>query len=1118
MVKTPNSIVRFTLILFVIWSVMVGVSLVLADRQERVQVKLLAIEAARANFNKDQAFRFWASSHGGVYVFPDERTPPSPYLSHIPNRDIITRDGELLTLMNPAYMLRQMMEDYDRLYGIKGKITGKVLLNPINTPDEWELKALDLLEQGQDEVMEMTEIDGSPYLRLMSPMYMRESCMKCHGHLGFKVGDLRGGVDIAVPMASYLLIMKKKLVNVYLSHGIVWLIVSLGMGYAGRKAWVRNQERKVMMDDLELSDEVFHSVTSALLITDDEERILRVNPAFTRITGYAQDEVLGKTPRILSSGKHDTGFYKKLWDTLVARGYWHGEITNRQKDGNLFISLQAINAVTNKDGRVIRYVAAFEDITQRKQVEMELQSYREHLEDKVEEQTASIKAIVQTAADGIITINDRGVILTFNPFAEKMFGYTADEVIGKNVNMLMGTPNKEAHTANIRRYLETGVSRVVGSGRETEGRRKDGTVFPIYLAVTEMTIEKEKRFTGILRDITRDKENQKALLKAKDAAETANRAKSAFLANMSHEIRTPMNSVIGFIDLSLENSGLQPALRKYLTTARNSSKTLLFLINDILDLSKLEAGKLDIENQPFLLPVLLKNVLRTLMFTAKEKALNLTLEIHPSLYICIESDRNRLRQILVNLIGNAIKFTNKGHVKVYVKAHKDAFMLFSVEDTGIGMTAGQAQKVFHPFSQADESTARRFGGTGLGTTISKELVDLMGGEIWVESIEGRGSTFYFTLPLVPAECREECDPECMEHEGPGELVLPKSPRCFNILMAEDIEENVTLAGIRLRQQCHEVDVAGNGAEAVAMFRKEAYDVILMDVHMPEMDGLEASRKIRRIESASGQDIRIPIIALTASVMEKDRKACISAGMNAVVAKPIPFDELFELLEKIVPEGAGKPVTNLNVALDDGDEWMLPDEHDGLDIDTGLTTWQNKTAYINALKNFADRYEGAARAMEELIGKGSVTAAYELAHALKGVAGNLSVVRVANLAVQVDLALIQESPEEAMQMLPELNRAIGEAVSQIRKIQTPKESPAKAPEDIDLNRMGDRIRQLETLFRRGEVNDRLASELIRGLTGRVPAAVLDRLRDSIETYQLEEASDILNTISLDKDIK
>lgn len=278
------------------------------------------------------------------------------------------------------------------------------------------------------------------------------------------------------------------------------------------------------------------------------------------------------------------------------------------------------------------------------------------------------------------------------------------------------------------------------------------------------------------------------LLLSKDAAESANRAKSAFLANMSHEIRTPMNSIIGFIELSLARSPLKEGTQEYLKTALNSSKKLLLVINDILDLSKLESGKLKIEIRPFILSFLIKNIVQELLPTIKANAITLTLNLQPNLPSCIQSDDNRLRQILNNLIGNAIKFTDKGEIIVSVQNQGKSTLLFSIKDTGIGMTTAQTEKVFNAFTQADSSTARRYGGTGLGTTICRELVTSMGGEIWLESKLGEGTTFNFTLPLVSADCLDQCDPACMALGQHGEIPQPNPTHYFTSLLAEDLEE------------------------------------------------------------------------------------------------------------------------------------------------------------------------------------------------------------------------------------------------------------------------------------------------------------------------------------------
>ena len=1091
-----NHIIGYTLLLILAWSVIVGVSLYRNIDQEQQQALLLATEAARANFNKDQAYRLWASSHGGVYVYPNERTPPSPYMAHLPKRDITTTDGKMLTLMNPAYMLRQMMEDYDKLYGVKGKITGRIVLNPINTADEWELMALDKLEMGAKEVVEETVIEDKHYLRLMRPMVMRDSCIKCHGHLGFKVGDLRGGVDVAVPMAPYISAMEEKLKTVFASHGSVWLMVTLGMLAVSRRSWIRNNERMQLIEELEMSDEVFRSVTNALLITDKDSKILRVNSFFSDITGFSQADVQGKTPAILNSGQHDKAFFKNMWHELNKNGRWQGEIINQRKDGGVFTSWQNISTVYNEQGGVSHYVAAFEDISERKEMENELRHHRDNLAEMVKEKTASINAIVDTAADAIITIDKLGNILSFNHAAEEMFQYSMKEVQGKNVNVLIPEPEHSAHDGYLAAYKgNTKNSTVIGKGREVYGRRKDGSTFPLYIAVSEMTIANERRFTGIITDITDQKRNEAELIRAREEAEASNQAKSAFLANMSHEIRTPMNAIIGMTDLVLD-SALQTEQEKHLRAVASSARSLLILLNDILDLSKLEGGKLVLEVIPFSIRQLLDSVADVVQVSVQAKKLALEFDIDESIPCCVMGDPTRLRQVVINLVGNAIKFTEKGKILVSVKAgEREGYWHFSVKDTGVGIAADRVDKVFERFSQADDSTTRQFGGTGLGTTISRELVERMDGRIWVESEEGRGSDFQFTVKLPVAEGITECD----TYIGTPSINSASYTRPLRILLAEDVLLNQELVSIRLTERGHTVVVAENGRIAVEMFKEGDFDLILMDVMMPELDGLEATKAIRALEKKQGS--RIPIIMLTASVMQADRKKYIAAGADSFVAKPIDFVELFNTIAQYFP------VLELSLEQNEGTggENALP-ELAGIDTHEALAIWGNVTTYRDVLKEFSQDYVDTSTQLTHMFNDHLFDDAAFLAHTVKGVALNLGVRKVAEVLGALEQCGKNKNPDVAP-LLAELNEYMAVVVQSIEQLFESKVSTVASRVVTEPEQSHLLLERLQLALKRSEVDERGLEELSKVLETKY----MQQLERLIDSFEFEQATDYVDEL-------
>ena len=357
-------VLGYVLAAMAVWTLLLGLSLWWnVDRQKSVTLEL-ALNTARSAFDKDLAYRLWASSHGGVYVEPSEKTPPSPWLAHLPDRDLTTTDGRQLTLMNPAYMLREMMQDYGEYYGIKGRIVGIVTLNPNNEADAWEADAIRRFSAGKaTEVVEVTTLEGAPHMRLIKPFMMEQSCQKCHGHLGFNNGEVRGAVGVSVPMAPYLQAESGAVRTMLGSHAVFWMIGMVGIGLIGRRASLRMVEKGRAEEETRLAAHVFRNALDATLITDSAGRILRINPMFTELTGFGESDVVGQNPRLLRSDHHDEGFYREMWSALTAEGRWQGEIWNRRKDGRVFVAWESIVVVKGDDGNPRYYIGSFSDIT-----------------------------------------------------------------------------------------------------------------------------------------------------------------------------------------------------------------------------------------------------------------------------------------------------------------------------------------------------------------------------------------------------------------------------------------------------------------------------------------------------------------------------------------------------------------------------------------------------------------------------------------------------------------------------------------------------------------------------------------------------------------------------------
>ncbi|MCP3942600.1 MAG: response regulator [Desulfobacteraceae bacterium] len=581
------------------------------------------------------------------------------------------------------------------------------------------------------------------------------------------------------------------------------------------------------------------------------------------------------------------------------------------------------------------------------------------------------------------------------------------------------------------------------------------------------------------------KKFNKSLISAKEKAEAANIAKDQFLANMSHEIRTPMNSILGFLELTLEDSSIKSGPKQQLSIAYSSARGLLALIDDILDVSKLGSGNLILENKSFRLLDLVKKIFDTLEIEAKKKGLSLLYDIHPSISVVFLGDAFRLNQVLINLIGNAIKFTHQGNIKLkIVPGEKKSQLHFMVEDTGIGISSERLERLFDPFIQADTSTTREYGGTGLGTTISKQIVELMGGRIWVESKPGKGSTFHF---IINIESVDDDEIEKIHVEIKPKQILAACNCCLRILLAEDTQANAILVITRLERQGHKVIVVANGKEAVHAFQEEPFDIILMDIQMPVMDGLEATRHIRSLEKDSGG--HIPIIALTADIMKGEAEKFLKVGIDHVVAKPIDFTDLTAILGKVVPDNFfGK------VAQNDDSESVVPlnlVQIEGVDIEKGLDRWKDFDVYWDSLIVFAKKYSSFAEKLSHLIDIDDIEMARQMAHKISGGAGNLSVIKVADIAGSINIALKKKNIKDAKKQLVLFEEELNSVIESILKFDK-KPRVQNSLKEFDPVRINQLIKQIENAF--DQYSPQLLEPLIQEIGTFIPR---NRLRPVIK---------------------
>jgi PAS domain S-box-containing protein len=522
----------------------------------------------------------------------------------------------------------------------------------------------------------------------------------------------------------------------------------------------------------------------------------------------------------------------------------------------------------------------------------------------------ALRALVESAADGIFQIGGNGLIERANRSMETMFGLTSEQLIGMPAADLFDTKNLREFQCMLD-YDTVSDSSGRGVRKEFSAIRGNVELFDVEITVSPMQLTESHRFVAIARDISAWKKIREELLVAKAQAESGNKAKGEFLANMSHEVRTPLNGVIGMTELVL-GTKLDAEQRDYLETIRDSGLSLLRLLNDILDFSKIDAGQLALDKAPFDIRQSLAPVIHEFELRAEQKGLDFVYQIEDSIPDILIGDPLRLRQVLVNLISNAIKFTHSGQVAVNIKQkfRSDCSVIveFVISDNGIGITPSQQSAIFKAFTQADTSISRKYGGSGLGLVISSNLLKLMGGEIQVSSKLGKGSTFSFQLSLeIGAADLSEAALEPNINDGSIPVIVKRRgiPPALKVLMAEDNFVNQKLMKTMLTKAGHEVFLANNGVEAVALYKAITFDLILMDLQMPEMDGAQATALIRLLESQLGR--RTPIIAVTAHAMVGDEEMCLANGMDAYISKPVSASALNALLASYANELLTEPL-------------------------------------------------------------------------------------------------------------------------------------------------------------------------------------------------------------------
>lgn len=687
-------------------------------------------------------------------------------------------------------------------------------------------------------------------------------------------------------------------------------------------------------------------------------------------------------------------------------------------------------------------------------------------------------AVIEFATDGsILTANDNFLALS---------GYRMDELHGQKHCMLCDAD--EVRTPAYENFWQHLTHGEFASG---EYRRFGKNGRPFWIQATYNPVYgadgKLHKIVKFATDITPRKCMEADLREAKERAEQAASARAAFLANTSHEIRTPINAIIGFTDVLLD-SPLSDEQRRHLEMVSRASRSLLRLLNEVLDTAKLDRGAVELEMENFNLPGLLDEVSSTLAGSARQKGLDLHLHYDPALAHNFNGDALRIRQVTTNLLANAIKFTEAGEINLRVEPDGEQ-LHFSIRDTGIGIAPERLAAVFEPFTQADSSMSRRFGGTGLGTTIAKQLVELMGGRIWVESTLGVGSTFHFVLPLQEAAAN---GPERVQFTP---LNLPE----LDILAVDDVPLNLELLRRLLGRLSHRLTLAESGAEAVAHAAASRFDLILMDMQMPQIDGLEATRLIRAHERAAGLP-RTPVIALTASVLEADRCAATEAGMDGFAAKPLDMYALTHEMARVcgLLQSSPPPCKDL-----DAGPRKLCNREDG------IARWNGKaSAWLGALQRHSIGFTALGHELLKAVAARDLAEAGHLAHRLRGAAANLSLEQLSDALTHIERMCAPPTSPESIQALDQACAALMQlvdATQQAIRTELDHASPAApaagitAPDPLALREAGQRL--IHTLAH-GELDDDAMATMTSCLPENSPALIT--LRQLLDDFEFDAA--------------